>query len=698
MDLTFLSSAMLWGALAASVPILIHLLVQRPPRRIIFPPLLFLTGTASRIASGMKIKRWLLLAARAAIILALALLMARGMVLPGSASGDSPSAVGIVIDNSPSMLLSSSSGTLLDRAVRVAREIVSSSPPGTLFAVSGMGGPRDLVRDPEAARTLIEQNAIPYLSKGLAAPIRAMHSLFSTLPADQPKVIWIISDLAATNFASAELFEEVENTSVKFIDLDSSVPADRAVLAVEPLSPIFIPGLPVTVAARLYSTQELVSQTVELRVHDKVVDSRTTDLRPDEVATVVFEFTPDKGDAGISGSVSFVTRDAFTNNDSASFALGSTRRPEVLVACDEVNPRNRRAGLFVANALSPSTLGDGAPFRVTRVANASLVPTALDAPDAFFLLSHYPPPEPVTRRLTERVQKGAALFLFASPSMRFSEFQGWSGLPAIDSVPAYLADPVGLSAVSPRNSLVEFFSSARNGRLDMVLSMARAPLQKLPDGTRLLLEYEDGVPAAFSWTMGQGMCVMFNLSLEDGESNLLRRPVFLPLLHELMRLALPAARAKTSFIYGEDTIRITVPPATKSVELRQTGGRSWSPEVDPVSRTATLGEPLAPGVYSVWYDNTDKPSGSVTVNWPAEEMKLARASRDRIAAMFPNSVFVSPGSFGVAGGAGAFDLNLLVLPLLLMFFVGELWLANTFFKAAPQPTGTPENNDAKAGA
>jgi hypothetical protein len=279
--------------------------------------------------------------------------------------------------------------------------------------------------------------------------------------------------------------------------------------------------------------------------------------------------------------------------------------------------------------------------------------------------------------------------------MRFNEFAGWSGLPEIPGVPAYMRDPVALSAVTPPNSLVEFFSPGRNGRLDMVLSMARAPIKDLPEGSRVLLEYEDGVPAAIFVPVGQGVCVLFNLSLEDGESNLLRRPVFLPLMHELMRWASPAARATVSFVAGEDTVRITVPPAVKSVELRQSDGKSWRPEVDPVPRTATLAQTLAPGIYSVWFDTADKPAGAISVNWPADEMKLSRAPRPLLENLFPGAEFVRPGISGTGRSFGAFDLNLLILPLLLIFFVGELWLANTFFKAAPQPTDTRSEANAE---
>ena len=122
MELSLLSSAMLWGAAAAAVPFAVHLLVSRPPKRVIFPTMRFLSGSARKVASGMKLKRLLLLLVRAALPALLALIMAGPSLIPTvSASQDVP-AIGILVDNSSSMLVKTARSTVIENALKNAKD------------------------------------------------------------------------------------------------------------------------------------------------------------------------------------------------------------------------------------------------------------------------------------------------------------------------------------------------------------------------------------------------------------------------------------------------------------------------------------------------------------------------------------------------------------------------------------------------
>jgi len=78
--MTFLNASLILGGLAVAIPIALHLLSRRQPKRVVFPSIGLLRNKASLTQSRAKIKKWWLLAARIALILLLALTLAQPMI------------------------------------------------------------------------------------------------------------------------------------------------------------------------------------------------------------------------------------------------------------------------------------------------------------------------------------------------------------------------------------------------------------------------------------------------------------------------------------------------------------------------------------------------------------------------------------------------------------------------------------------
>src|SRR5207244_13087696 len=77
MGLTFLQPAFLFGALAAAVPVIIHLIYRRRALVHRFPAVRFLLLADKRTARKFRLARWLLLALRMLAICLLAFSLAR---------------------------------------------------------------------------------------------------------------------------------------------------------------------------------------------------------------------------------------------------------------------------------------------------------------------------------------------------------------------------------------------------------------------------------------------------------------------------------------------------------------------------------------------------------------------------------------------------------------------------------------------
>src|SRR5437763_17008055 len=102
--MSFLAPYMLWGALAAGIPIALHFFYRSRYRDVPWAAMKFLLASLEQTSRRLRFQELLLLLLRVAVLLVLALALSRPM---GSASGrgaggDAVDAV-LVIDNSLSM-------------------------------------------------------------------------------------------------------------------------------------------------------------------------------------------------------------------------------------------------------------------------------------------------------------------------------------------------------------------------------------------------------------------------------------------------------------------------------------------------------------------------------------------------------------------------------------------------------------------
>ncbi len=136
--MTFLNPAVLFGLLAASIPILIHLFNLRKLKRIEFSTLAFLKELQKNKIRKIKLKQWILLALRVLIILFLVLAFARptleGLAIGGTTSAAKTTAV-FIIDDTFSMSVIDNQGSLLNQAKSTAKNLLRNFQEGDEVAL-----------------------------------------------------------------------------------------------------------------------------------------------------------------------------------------------------------------------------------------------------------------------------------------------------------------------------------------------------------------------------------------------------------------------------------------------------------------------------------------------------------------------------------------------------------------------------------
>ncbi len=125
MDISLLHAGLAAGAALAALPVILHLFMKQKPKHIIFPALRLIRERQKRAKKQLKIKNWLLLAARMLLLALMALALAQPTLNSESSlgTGEVPTAMALVFDTSLSMEYNERGKDRLTEAkVRAARD------------------------------------------------------------------------------------------------------------------------------------------------------------------------------------------------------------------------------------------------------------------------------------------------------------------------------------------------------------------------------------------------------------------------------------------------------------------------------------------------------------------------------------------------------------------------------------------------
>jgi Aerotolerance regulator N-terminal len=127
--MTFLNPSFLWGFLAISVPIIIHLFNFRRVKKLNFPNIALLKAVNTQAKTFLKLKQWLVLASRILFISSLVLAFAQPF-LPSKSGirNDGRSITSIYLDNSASMQNETDNKSAINTAIKKIDRLASDMP------------------------------------------------------------------------------------------------------------------------------------------------------------------------------------------------------------------------------------------------------------------------------------------------------------------------------------------------------------------------------------------------------------------------------------------------------------------------------------------------------------------------------------------------------------------------------------------
>src|SRR5437764_14326574 len=129
MDISLMNAGLAAGAALAALPVILHLFMRQTPKHVVFPALRLIRERQKRSRKRLRVKNWLLLLARMALLALMALALARPRITSQASLGDDdvPTAIGLVFDTSLSMEYKERDKTRLDEAKARAEEILAKA-------------------------------------------------------------------------------------------------------------------------------------------------------------------------------------------------------------------------------------------------------------------------------------------------------------------------------------------------------------------------------------------------------------------------------------------------------------------------------------------------------------------------------------------------------------------------------------------
>ena len=323
--MTFLSPSILWGLLAITIPIIIHLISLRHTRDTEFSTLRFIKSLKHETIRHLRIKQWLLVILRTIAILCLILMFARPLMtgtLTSKLAGYVESRAVIVVDNSASMAVHTDDGTLLDRAKsslpailkglvgKTTVELYQTNPPRKLFSGSHEESRSIMTRVKGIVQTNMTDNLWTVID-----------SVLQTVEASEPnRECFIISDFqSAPSFAIDSLNP---NSDWKYYCiLQPKVENNISISEVSVLSQIKLPDHLVKLTTRVGNggVTDKRNIPVELYLNDERVGQVVSQFQPGKFKDFMFQVYP--GKTGIINGKIVIPDDDFSMDNFRNFDL-----------------------------------------------------------------------------------------------------------------------------------------------------------------------------------------------------------------------------------------------------------------------------------------------------------------------------------------------------------------------------------------
>lgn len=293
--MTFLNPFVLFGLLAASIPIIIHLLNLRKLKVVEFSSLQFLKEMQKNKMRKIRIKQILLLILRTLIIVFLVFSFSRPTIKNINIAGlgsEVKNTIVLIVDDTPSMSVQDKRGELIIQAKKIASKILEITEDGDEVYLLKFSELNPLIEKFEpsskySALKELERIEISDVSRNFYDVFISISKILENAK-NLSKEVYIITDFQTSNLSNEELFSNLKldksidrNTRIYFFKLGEKDFYNISIDSLVINNRIFELNKPISVTASItnFSNIDAKNTNSNLFFNDKKVSQKGIDLK-----------------------------------------------------------------------------------------------------------------------------------------------------------------------------------------------------------------------------------------------------------------------------------------------------------------------------------------------------------------------------------------------------------------------------------
>lgn len=623
----FLNPLMLFGIAAVSIPIAIHLLNKRKFKRVRWAAMRFVMEAVKRNQRQLQIEDLLLLALRCAIVVLLAVALARPALQAAASAGlfgrRNVTTV-IIVDNSYSMGATDGVQPRFEQAKLAATEIIDSLPAGSSAAIFlAANGYEPVIPEPtfdlNLARKTIDELKLSDRSTDLLPSLRAGIEMLESRDGGE---LYLITDAQQLGWRQLEqartlLKDAGRKVSTQIIFVGSPAEENVGISDLRLASGLAPVDQPLRFEAQVtnYGLQVASNVRVTLRIGDEPPsDEALIDRIPPGESRSVSLFARLRRDAPSahhSITATLASADALQADNRRTLAVRALTSVSVLLVDGDVtaDPRNSET-FFLRHALQPVPPAEQQQYfiQVRTIQPVELESTRLDPYDAVILANVADVTDRTIENFAAYLRRGGrGIILFPGPQTLAWSFNDRM-FKANAMLPAELGEPVGdatqdqtfvtFATDALTHPIARLWTDPASGSIASAHFYRYFPLipdqrnrAQLPNdagAAAIVLRFNDAqkTPAVMERDWGFGKVVLFASTADTGWNDLPVRPgLFVPLLHRTLGSIIQRQDEHLNVAVGQPFAqRVDVDLLRREARIRPAGGG----EHDVVSRTIEL--------------------------------------------------------------------------------------------------------------
>lgn len=652
----FLNPAFLLGAVAAGVPIVIHLIHKRQAQKVYFSTLRFLRISNQRTSRRKKLEDLLLLLLRSLALLLLAIALAKPFLRSGLfGSGPSTKAV-IILDNSYSMGTTHGKSTRYDLAKEACTSILELMKRGDFVALIPGFPTRSQPELPlEEKLEKVSREIMRYeLTQGRAelsgALTRAEKLLAETSAGN--KEIYIITDLQANSWSEVPESKDKKKPNIFIYDCGGGEYRNLALRDVKVRGKSFVKNIPIMIegAVKSHSPQE-EKVAVSLYIDGEKKAQRAVQVSPGAQATVSFTYVFDR--AGVHIGRLALEPDSLPLDNERHFKVKIREKIDVLIVQDLPSDVSfLDESFYLARALDPFSvlgLGSATVISPTIIKLSDIISKTLERFPVVFILNVRNFRAEEVSMLKDYLRNGGALVFFAGPRINAKNYnsvfrdspdpRGGLMPVIIEEEPDGFVDKTTFSHLAEIDFKHPVLVPFKGTQVFSQVKTYKTLSLKVPENSpvRVLLALERGVPFLLEHSYRKGKVFLFTTTANMLWTNFPVTKLFLPLVHQLVYYVCQRTETKGEYVLGSTVTLNFDDPRKFTVEVRYPDRRrvAYDTTPTPTGSTLTIDGIEKIGVYEYFVPGRESLNGAFVINPDTNESDLTRINQEALRRMLP---------------------------------------------------------------